>query len=336
MNQDKIINILSEVDSNGYLKSRESSWLEFKESFNLGQLADYLKAIASFANAKGGFIVFGVKDSPRLPIGIDRARFEEIRQERITTYLNEYLAPEIIWDIGGIETNNLFFGYIHIEECVDKPVICKKSYGGTLRDGDIYYRYRGQSRLVSYPELKKIQDDIRHRERDLWMGHIERIAKIGPKNVAFLDLFEGAIKSGKSDAKLIIDPNLLSSLKQQVKFIEEGSFVERDGAPTLKVVGQIIQSDGIVVPDMDPNRDYPFLVKQLAEELKIRRYDVLTMIWKLKLKESKKYHISIQTGKNNSLSKYSRFALQRLEEELISHPDKHEYLNSISQEYQSR
>lgn len=48
------------------LVSRESGWLEFKESFNWNSKDRYAKSIASFANNKGGYIVFGIKDKPRV------------------------------------------------------------------------------------------------------------------------------------------------------------------------------------------------------------------------------------------------------------------------------
>src|SRR5690625_7298845 len=44
-------------------KSRENTRLEFKESFNFGNLAEYARTMAAFSNARGGFIVFGIKDS---------------------------------------------------------------------------------------------------------------------------------------------------------------------------------------------------------------------------------------------------------------------------------
>ena len=52
---------LIQVDpGNMLVKSREGSRLEFKESFNLANSALYARTMASFSNAKGGFIAFGV------------------------------------------------------------------------------------------------------------------------------------------------------------------------------------------------------------------------------------------------------------------------------------
>ena len=62
--------IIEDIDDRGYLRRRESTQLEFKEKFGLKSLAKYLKSIAAFANTKGGIIIYGVKDSPRIPVGI--------------------------------------------------------------------------------------------------------------------------------------------------------------------------------------------------------------------------------------------------------------------------
>jgi len=43
------------------------------------------------------------------------------------------------------------------------------------------------------------------------MKHIEKIAQIGPKNIAFIDLMRGNIETQKLDGnKFIIDKNLLN------------------------------------------------------------------------------------------------------------------------------
>jgi hypothetical protein len=55
---------------------REGQELEFKEQFNLAGLADYFRDFAAFANNKGGYLVFGVKDSPRIPIGLAPSSLE--------------------------------------------------------------------------------------------------------------------------------------------------------------------------------------------------------------------------------------------------------------------
>ena len=52
--------------------SREGSTVEFKESFNMGGMAQYFKTMASFANNMGGYIIFGVGDKPRELLGLGK------------------------------------------------------------------------------------------------------------------------------------------------------------------------------------------------------------------------------------------------------------------------
>jgi len=65
-------------------------------------------------------------------------------------------------------------------------------------------------------------------------GIYKNIAKIGPQNIAIVDTLKGEIE-GKNDHKLLIDTKLI----KDIKFVQEGKFVDKDGAPTLKLVGNI-------------------------------------------------------------------------------------------------
>lgn len=260
--QTYIKQILQNIDERGYLKHRESGTIEFKESFDIKNMPQYSKTIAAFANNKGGYILFGIKDSPRKLTGIDKDKFDNIKQEKISTFLIDHFDPEIKRDIGLIEIEGKYFGYIYTYEAEEKPVICKKNAGNNdIRSGEIYFRYRGQSRKIAYSELRKIIDEFREKERKIWMSHIERIAKIGPSNVALLDLWKGDIHVKEIEGtKLIMDENLIDELRDKVKFIEEGKFSETEGEPTLKIVGEIQTAD-VVIPLLDPTRTTHFFKK---------------------------------------------------------------------------
>ncbi len=331
----KVKEILANSTDDGKVRSRESTSLEFKESFGFKSLGKYLKTISAFANTQGGLVVFGVTDNPRLLKGIDRERFEQIKIEQLSTYLSEYFSPEIHWDIGVVRYKRKYYGFIGIEESDDKPVICKKNSGDSLKDGDIYYRYRGASRRIEFPELKRMQLEIREKERRLWMEHIERISRVGPQNVALLDLYSGKMESSNIGGNFVIDEELLANLKDDVTFVQEGNFSEAEGAPTLKLVGNLAPVDTIVVPNLDPNKDYPFLVKHLADELQIRSYDAQIIVWKLGLKTSKRYAIEVDAGKSKVI-KYSKYALTAVRDDLAKHEDQKSYLESVSKEYQFR
>ena len=167
------------------------------------------------------------------------------------------------------------------------------------------------------------------------MKHIEKIAQIGPQNIAFIDLMRGSIETQKlNGSKLIIDKSLLDDLREKVKFVEEGKFSEKEGFPTLKLIGEVQASDNVIIPNLDLNKDYPYIQKQLAEELGIRPYDVQLLIWKYGLKNDKKYSISVETSQSAKVYKYTKYAYEFLKEVLENNIDNKSFLKQLSKEYQ--
>ncbi len=55
--------------------------------------------MAEQANNNGGYIIFGVKDSPRKLIELINNRFDEIDPVRITRFLNANFSPEISYEL---------------------------------------------------------------------------------------------------------------------------------------------------------------------------------------------------------------------------------------------
>ncbi len=328
---EKVTSLLTNTDSRGYLIGRESTTLEMKENFGFHSIAKYLKALASFANNSGGVIVFGISDSPRIPNGINVDTFNKIEIEKLSSYFAQYFSPLMQWDLGLIECNSKHFGYLCVEEASEKPVICKKS-AGDLKEGAIYFRYRGQSKVIAYPELRKIHDEMKEKERRLWMEHIEKIAKIGPQHVMLMDLLQGEVETDKG--RFIIQGNLLEELKTSVGFIKEGNFHETEGAPVLRVIGEIETADTVVISNMNPDRDYPYFMSNLKTELGINGYEAQALIWKLKIKGNAKFHLESKTSKKSSMNKYSEYALHKMKTTLPENDkERNEYLSALKTEY---
>lgn len=260
MTEEEFKNILK-LKPDGKLFKRESTTLEFKENFNMGSLADYAKTFSAFANHSGGVVVFGVSDKPRLPVGMKNSNFLKIEIEKVTNFLNEHYSPEIKWDIDDFEIDGKKFGVIFIKETSRKPVICRKNTPKNVsQEGDIFYRYSGRTERIKFPELQQLLDESRINEQKIWMEHIQNIARIGSKNVALIDILRGEIETS-DDKKIVIDKTLL----KDINFIQEGRFVERDGAPALKLIGSV---EGIesVVPKINLSKDF-FTTKELGEKL---------------------------------------------------------------------
>lgn len=297
-----------DLDSKGYLKKRESANLEYKQNFQKGDnLLKYLKTLVGMANNKGGIIVFGVQDSPHIPSGMSTNKFHEIDPKEIDSRLRDFFAPILKWRTEIIEKDfsegKRTFGFLIVEESEEKPVVCKKSKDNILREGAIYYRYRGETKEIEYPELKSLLDKEREKERILWIKHIQKIALVGPRQINILDRYNGEITYG--DKRVLID----KSLVDQLNFIQEGHFTEKEGEgiPTLKLVGTI---DGLINVDdsvIDPNAVYPLTTKELQEQLGLNSYQMQAIIYALDLKNKPKRHTEIKHGKKaNPIHKYSQ------------------------------
>ena len=96
--------------------NREGTTIEFKESYNHGNMSQYFKAMAAFANT-GGYILFGVGDRPRRLLGLkdkSLSQFEELKVEEFTKALLDYFSPEIKWDHCTFEFHDMSFGVIYV------------------------------------------------------------------------------------------------------------------------------------------------------------------------------------------------------------------------------
>ena len=311
------------VKDDGRMKHRESRKLEFKANFNFGSMHEYSKTFAAFANSVGGVIVFGVKDSPRNPSGMTNDNLLEVDPERITNYLNEHFSPEIEWEMFDFEIEGKNFGVILISESRHKPVVCRKeTRGQKARESDIFYRYSGRSERIKFPELQNLLETNKEIERRKWMEHIQNIAKIGPENIMLMDIMRGEIPN-ENNTKIIVDKELL----KEIKFIQEGRFVERDGAPALKLIGSV---EGVeaVAPNFNLDDDF-YSTKELGNQLGLLSARGSTsymtaVIWKYNLQEDSRYY---QHKGNQKL--YSKLAYEFLASKNLLLEDAKE----ISKEY---
>lgn len=255
----------------GRLHHREGQELEFKEQFNLGGLADYFRDFAAFANNRGGYLIYGVSDKPRIPSGLSEKsieQFDRVDPEKITGYLLEIFSPDIQWEQDSIEIGGKIFGVFRILEADTKPIIARKDEGkqNTIKNGEIYYRYGGRTQKIRFAELESIINRRISQTNQQWQDLVQKIGTAGPQNAAILDT-ERSIISKESAQILVVDDDLASKLR----FIKEGQFDEKDGAPTLKLVGDVVPIDKVeVVKRVRENlvKEYPLSAMELAEAVR--------------------------------------------------------------------
>lgn len=272
INEDHIKELLR-TNINGNLHHREGQELEFKEQFNLAGLADYFRDFSAFANNKGGYLIFGVTDTPRKLKGLSPqslAQFEKIDPEKITGYLLDIFSGNISWEQIVLNYRNKSFGVFKIYPANVKPIIAKKDEGKeqNIKNGEIYYRYGGRTQKIQFAELESIINKRIENNNSQWLELMSKIGKAGPNNAAILDTEKSVIEVDNTKI-LVVDEELANKLK----FIKEGEFVEKKGATTLKLVGDVVPIDKIeVVKRVKENliKDYPLSAMELIEQVKLK------------------------------------------------------------------
>lgn len=269
-----IIESILRIKEDGNLYHRESQNLEFKESFNLAGLADYYRDFAAFANNKGGYLIFGVKDRPKRELlGLTQKAFEQFDRldpEMVTGHLNDLFTSNIIWEHEIFEINGMNFAAFYVFEANMKPIICKKDDGKDqiLKNGDIYFRYGGRTQKIQHGELEAIINKRIEQNNNQWLDLVQKIGKSGPQNAAILDTEKGLIEKRENQI-LVVDKELVKN----IQWIKEGEFSEKKGGKTLKLVGSVVPIDHVeVVKKVKENqlKEYPLSAQQLQDAVKLK------------------------------------------------------------------
>lgn len=238
------------------LEITETDKIECKESFSRNFFSNCIKTIAAFANNRGGYIVFGVKDSNWQIAGINKTSFEGFDQAKLSNALNDCMSCEIRFEMGTLSFGDKTIGVLYIHSANVKPVIFISDKNG-IATGDIYYRYPGANRRIAPAELQQIiVDQATLLSQSVLGKHLSNIMNNGINNSAILNLTTGEV-DGKG-GKFVIDGKVLP----EVAFLKEGEFVEKSGAPALTVVGEVKET---IVSKLDR---YPFSSRQVWEAVK--------------------------------------------------------------------
>lgn len=312
MTEEEFIKIIK-TKADGRLHKHENTMLEFKQNFSHGSISEYAKTFCAFANNSGGVIVFGITDAPRTPIGMSNDNFNKLEVEKVTNFLNTHYSPMIDWHVYEFENDGKKFGVIKIHESINKPVICKSNTPKDVaRESDIFYRYCGRSERIKYSELRSILDENRNLEQKKWVEHIQNIARIGPQNVVTIDTLRGEI-TGDNNQKLIIDKKLL----KDIKLVQEGNFVEKEGAPTLQLIGSISPIEIIekeIIKNKDKLKTYTLTATDLYKAVKAscpairQNKDYYKIVVDKKIKDNKELADYVFTS-NKQQVQYEKFGI---------------------------
>lgn len=304
-----------DLNERGHVRQRECQTLEFKETFRLGDaLVEYARTLVGMANNQGGQLVFGVANRPRSPVGLRDDRFANFDTKDLNRIVLGHFSSDIDWSMETFSLGDLTLGCIEVKQAPFRPIVCTRAHPQkNLREGAIYFRYRGETKEIRAAELVAMLAHERDKERQLWIKHIQSIATVGPQAAHILDLSRNRIDFGSS--KVLIDESLVGKLK----LVKEGHFNEREGAPALRLIGDI---DGVLGPDhvVFNEASYPYTESTLLEHLAIGQYALRSLIWHLEIKGNSEYHMDIPTGRTGVVHKYSSRLLARVREILRSEP----------------
>jgi len=246
-------------DSTSILDLGETDIIECKLSFSWNNRGEYARTFAGFSNNRGGYLLFGINNDTREVIGIPKGKLDDLDSAKISAFLNEKLSPSVRWDKRELNFVDKAVGAIYVWPAVHKPVICAHDHQNDLKEGDVYFRYVGQTTRIRYAELAMA---LAERDRALeqrWMEVFGKVAKAGANNIAILDTLSGELSG--ANASYLIDQSVLPSLT----FLREGEFEEKKGATALKLVGT---AQAIALPEST-------VTKTVIERADITDFEIL-------------------------------------------------------------
>ena len=219
-------------DGTWSLEGGEHESCECKRDFDPKKLTTIVKAVAALANNKGGYIFFGVSNASFNVEGVGK-EFSKTDIVQIVDKVKAHLSPTpTIVAKDTIDFDGLLVGFLRVAKHLNPPVVVYRDADG-LNEGEILFRYPGQSSRIKFGDLRAMLDERDRLAQSALAQAAGRIADIGTKHAMILDTHRNVLEDGGHS--ILIDQKLAENLK----FIKEGEFNEKLGAPTLKLVGEV-------------------------------------------------------------------------------------------------
>lgn len=250
-NVNELLNYNAET---GAVSTREGKRLEFKRDFARADFSDYTKVLASFANALGGVIIFGVSDSPRRIEGC--AAFPD--EADWANRLREDFDPEIPFAVRAYAIGAVTLHVVGVGQATHKPVLCKKTRSKSvttpkgqkdvevLREGAIYYRYSGQTRPINYSDLSTMLAERESLYLRKMMETLQVVQKVGLENAGVVDMSvpQSSVYMSAEAAK-------------GLAIIDKATIVQEKGAPAYVMMGNVATKEIVHAPFEDEDKNLP-------------------------------------------------------------------------------
>jgi len=241
----------------GSLAITETDQIECKKSVNF-----VMKTIAAFANNKGGYFLFGVENGSFNVLGLPDDKFEKYDLNKLNQNVRDQLGIGLEIQTTTHLIDGKKVGIVHVGPAHTKPVIFIHN-AGDVAQGHIYFRYPGEDRLISPVDLQRLLERrLQELSQTILSKHLANIMRFGIENAAVMNLSTGEI-DGKAGS-FLIDETLLP----KISFVKDGEFVERSGAPTLKLIGEVASTQASVVTIKEALEGYPLTYFDITRQVK--------------------------------------------------------------------
>lgn len=224
-----------------HLAGGETDRHECKTSFGMKHPGAWLRALAALANNAGGYVFFGVRDAPadgakgqhHEVVGLATDEFSRTDPAVLARRVKSVFDPTPAFRTRTLTFAGRTVGVMYVERHRSRPVMATRQDGERIGEGDIFFRYPGQSARIKYSDLRAMLDARDAEARAEILPMVERLLTLGPARSMVADL-EGAVL-GDGRTSIRID----EELARKLTFIKEGEFTETAGAPALRLVGDV-------------------------------------------------------------------------------------------------
>lgn len=140
-------------------KHGESDCHECKQDFGFKHAGKWLRAVAALANNAGGYIVFGVTDKKITDgevdpdsysvIGLGSLDFVNADPADFTKRIKATFDPTPKVEAAVLDLESTKVGIMYVHQHGSRPIIAQKGDGDQVKEGDIFFRYSGQSARIN-------------------------------------------------------------------------------------------------------------------------------------------------------------------------------------------
>ncbi len=165
---------------------REQRNTEFKgpgERTDKTFLAKVVRAVLGMANKPdGGVVIVGIDDdgTALTATGLTPAQVATWGYDDLHSSISNYADPYVDFEVTVVALDGKEFIAIEVQEFTELPVICKRDYPGTLRNGALYVRRRGKNETVEVPSHVEMREVIERAAEIIARKMLGTVSRIQP------------------------------------------------------------------------------------------------------------------------------------------------------------